>query len=110
MNEKLNRRDFSKLAVLTAATVAPARSSSFFAASPQNKVILAIAGAHSRGHYLAGALSKLHNVEVRYVIDVVRWALGLGFPSKLSNSGDRYNFVGQDDWNFFDTQDIAIAF
>jgi predicted dehydrogenase len=34
-------------------------------------------------------------------VDVCRWALGAGYPSRLSTSGGRYHY--KDDWEFYDT-------
>ncbi len=72
MDTHMNRRNFSKWAVLTAATAASAGASPILTASPNNKVVVAVAGIHSRGLYLAEVFAKLKNVEVRYVIDVDR--------------------------------------
>jgi predicted dehydrogenase len=35
-------------------------------------------------------------------VDVCRWALGVDFPKRVSSSGGRYHFHG-DDWQFYDT-------
>lgn len=34
-------------------------------------------------------------------VDVCRWALGLGYPERVTSSGGRYHF--KDDWQFYDT-------
>lgn len=34
-------------------------------------------------------------------VDVCRWALGVGYPNKVSATGGRYHF--KDDWEFYDT-------
>jgi len=34
-------------------------------------------------------------------VDVCRWALGVGYPEKITSSGGRYHF--KDDWQFYDT-------
>jgi predicted dehydrogenase len=34
-------------------------------------------------------------------VDLCRWALGVGYPGRVSASGGRYHF--QDDWEFYDT-------
>jgi predicted dehydrogenase len=34
-------------------------------------------------------------------VDVCRWALGLGYPNRITASGGRYHF--KDDWEFYDT-------
>jgi predicted dehydrogenase len=39
-------------------------------------------------------------------IDLCRWALGVGFPSRVAAQGGRYQF--KDDWQFYDT--LAINF
>ncbi len=38
-------------------------------------------------------------------IDIIRWGLGLDFPSKVSSSGGRYHY--RDDWEVPDTQIIT---
>ena len=43
-------------------------------------------------------------------IDIARWVLGVDFPKKVSSLGGRYHYVGKDDWEFPDTQSIAIEF
>jgi predicted dehydrogenase len=34
-------------------------------------------------------------------VDVCRWALGVGYPKRVTSSGGRYHF--NDDWQFYDT-------
>jgi len=34
-------------------------------------------------------------------VDVCRWALGVGYPKRITSSGGRYHF--KDDWQFYDT-------
>ena len=34
-------------------------------------------------------------------VDVCRWALGVGYPNRITSSGGRYAF--KDDWQFYDT-------
>jgi predicted dehydrogenase len=34
-------------------------------------------------------------------VDICRWALGVGYPSRINSSGGRYQF--KDDWEFYDT-------
>jgi len=41
-------------------------------------------------------------------IDVCRWALGVGFPTRVTSSGGRYHF--QDDWEMPDTQVASYEF
>jgi len=43
-------------------------------------------------------------------IDVARWAMGVDFPFRVSSAGGRYHYVGEDDWEAFDTQTISIEF
>jgi predicted dehydrogenase len=41
-------------------------------------------------------------------IDVCRWALGVDYPLRVTSSGGRYHY--EDDWEFYDTQFIAMDF
>src|SRR5260221_58377 len=41
-------------------------------------------------------------------IDVARWALGLGYPTRVASRGGRYHFA--DDWEFPDTQEAWFEF
>lgn len=41
-------------------------------------------------------------------LDIARWALNVNYPKKVSSSGGRYHF--QDDWEFFDTQNVSFEF
>ena len=41
-------------------------------------------------------------------IDIARWALGVDFPTRVTSAGGRYHF--DDDWEFYDTQDVAYDF
>jgi len=41
-------------------------------------------------------------------VDICRWALGVGYPEKVSSNGGRYQF--QDDWEFYDTQIASFDF
>jgi predicted dehydrogenase len=41
-------------------------------------------------------------------IDVMRWGLGVEFPSRVVSAGGRYQY--QDDWQFPDTQVVAYDF
>jgi len=41
-------------------------------------------------------------------IDICRWALGVGYPVKVTSSGGRYSF--RDDWQFYDTQVASFEF
>lgn len=41
-------------------------------------------------------------------IDVARWALGVDYPVRVNSNGGRYHF--EDDWEFYDTQQLAFDF
>ncbi|MEM9931298.1 MAG: Gfo/Idh/MocA family oxidoreductase, partial [Bacteroidota bacterium] len=41
-------------------------------------------------------------------IDMCRWALGVGYPNKVTSSGGRFHY--DDAWEAFDTQDVAYEF
>ncbi len=41
-------------------------------------------------------------------IDVARWALGVGYPTRVTSVGGRYHFA--DDWEFPDTQEACFEF
>jgi len=41
-------------------------------------------------------------------LDVCRWAMGVDYPSRVTSAGGRYFF--DDDWEFFDTQDVTFEF
>ncbi len=41
-------------------------------------------------------------------VDVARWALGVDFPLKTTSSGGRFHY--DDDWEFYDTQNIMYEF
>ncbi len=41
-------------------------------------------------------------------VDVARWALGAGFPSKVTAAGGRY--AARDDWQFYDTLDTSFIY
>lgn len=43
-------------------------------------------------------------------LDVARWAMGVDYPSKVTSLGGRLHYPGKDDWEFFDTQSIAVEF
>jgi predicted dehydrogenase len=40
--------------------------------------------------------------------DIARWALGVELPNRVSSSGGRFHF--QDDWEFFDVQNVTFDF
>jgi predicted dehydrogenase len=41
-------------------------------------------------------------------IDICRWALGVGYPEKVSSSGGRFHY--NDDWEFYDTQVVNYEY
>ncbi|KAA3661928.1 MAG: gfo/Idh/MocA family oxidoreductase [Calditrichaeota bacterium] len=41
-------------------------------------------------------------------VDVCRWALGVGFPNKVTSNGGRYHFY--DDWEFYDTLHTSFEY
>src|SRR5580698_1573296 len=41
-------------------------------------------------------------------VDVCRWALGVGYPRRVSSSGGRYHF--KDDWQFYDTLTTSFEY
>ena len=43
-------------------------------------------------------------------LDIARWGLGVDYPSKVTSLAGRLHYPGQDDWEFFDTQNITIEF
>lgn len=43
-----------------------------------------------------------------HFIDIMRWAMGLTFPTAVNSSGGRYHY--NDDWEFPDTQNINFEF
>jgi predicted dehydrogenase len=45
-----------------------------------------------------------------HLLDVARWAFGVGFPTKASSFGGRWHDVGLDDWEAPDTQEIQFEF
>lgn len=44
-----------------------------------------------------------------HFVDLTRWALGVGYPTKVTSVGGRFHHQG-DDWEFFDTQLISFQF
>jgi predicted dehydrogenase len=42
------------------------------------------------------------------MVDLLRWGLGVDYPTKVSSSGGRYRY--QDDWETPDTQIISLEF
>ena len=51
---------------------------------------------------------EIHN-NGTHEIDICRWALGVGLPTKVSSTGGRLHFTN-DDWEFFDTQTASYEF
>jgi predicted dehydrogenase len=45
-----------------------------------------------------------------HLLDVARWALGVGYPTKATSFGGRWHDVGLDDWEAPDTQEIQLEF
>lgn len=43
-------------------------------------------------------------------LDIARWGLGVNFPNKITSLAGRLHYPGQDDWEFFDTQNITCEF
>lgn len=41
-------------------------------------------------------------------IDICRWALGVEYPNRVSSNGGRFHY--NDDWEFFDTQNVMYEF
>src|SRR6266576_5680391 len=41
-------------------------------------------------------------------IDVARWVLGVGYPTRVTSVGGRYHYA--DDWEFPDTQEVCFEF
>jgi len=73
MNNKISRRKFVTSSLTAGAFVALApRLSLRAAASPNNKIIMAVAGVHGRGKDLIGQFASQSGVEFKYVIDVDR--------------------------------------
>lgn len=44
-----------------------------------------------------------------HYVDILRWGMGVEFPTKVSSVGGRYHYQ-DDDWEFFDTQVINFEF
>lgn len=73
MNDLTNRRDFLRATSLagTSLLLSPTlQAGSFFAGSPNDKVVIGVMGTNSRGLFLAKTFAKLPNVEVGYICDV----------------------------------------
>ena len=77
MNAPVSRRHFlaSSLTAGAALTVLP-RNSLRAAQAPGNRVVVAVAGVHSRGKELVDKFTSIPGVECRYVVDVDRRYLG----------------------------------
>lgn len=48
------------------------------------------------------------NNNATHEVDVARWMMGLSMPSRVSSAGGRFHY--DDDWEFFDTQDVNWEF
>lgn len=59
---------------------------------------------HWRWHWGTG--EALNNGT--HMVDLLRWGLGVDYPTKVSSSGGRYRY--QDDWETPDTQIISLEF
>ena len=44
-----------------------------------------------------------------HYVDIIRWGLGVGYPTKVASTGGRFHHQ-DDDWEFFDTQVISFQF
>jgi predicted dehydrogenase len=70
MNTKMNRREFNKLSALAGLGFISSGGFHALANSAASKVVLAVAGIHSRGLDLSVKFASLKNVELKYVVDV----------------------------------------
>jgi predicted dehydrogenase len=70
MDNNLNRRDFNKLSALAGLGLVSGSSVHAFGKSANSKVVLAVAGIHSRGLQLSNKFTGIKNVEIKYVVDV----------------------------------------
>nr|WP_136249573.1 Gfo/Idh/MocA family oxidoreductase [Ningiella ruwaisensis] len=48
------------------------------------------------------------NNNATHELDIARWAMGLGYPNRVSSSGGRFHF--DDDWEFYDTQVVNYEY
>jgi predicted dehydrogenase len=48
------------------------------------------------------------NNNATHEVDVARWLMGLSMPNRVSSAGGRFHY--EDDWEFFDTQDVNWEF
>lgn len=51
---------------------------------------------------------EIHN-NGTHEIDICRWALGVGYPNRVSSAGGRLHY-SNDDWEFYDTQMASYEF
>ncbi|MEP4532880.1 MAG: Gfo/Idh/MocA family oxidoreductase [Cyclobacteriaceae bacterium] len=51
---------------------------------------------------------EIHN-NGTHEIDICRWALGVKYPQRVTSTGGRLHFQG-DDWEYFDTQTASFEF
>ncbi|MHC5137143.1 MAG: Gfo/Idh/MocA family protein [Planctomycetota bacterium] len=89
MDRKINRRDFNKLSSLTGLGLVAGGSSAIMASSANSKVVLAVAGIHSRGLDLTQKFSGLNNCSIKYVIDVDNRYLPKAADAAEENQGKR---------------------
>ncbi|MHC5158563.1 MAG: gfo/Idh/MocA family oxidoreductase, partial [Planctomycetota bacterium] len=89
MDRKINRRDFNKLSALTGLGLVAGGSSAIMASSANSKVVLAVAGIHSRGLDLTQKFSGLNNCSIKYVIDVDNRYLPKAADAAEENQGKR---------------------
>ena len=93
MDNLNKRREFIRNISLagTSLLLAPGLSAGtrFFKGSPNNKVVLAIMGANSRGAFLAKSFAKLPNVEIGYICDPDSKVLDKILPELEKATGKR---------------------
>ena len=63
---------------------------------------------HYNWHWIRGYGTGEINNNATHEIDICRWAMGLDIPVKVSSSGGRFHY--QDDWEFFDTQNVNYEY
>ncbi|AQQ72538.1 Inositol 2-dehydrogenase [Limihaloglobus sulfuriphilus] len=55
-----------------------------------------------------GTGESLNNAS--HELDVARWALKVDYPKRVNSTAGRIHYPNQDDWQFWDTQNIAIQY
>lgn len=63
---------------------------------------------HYNWHWIRDYGTGEINNNATHEIDICRWALGVEVPVKVSSSGGRFHF--QDDWEYFDTQNVSYEY